>query len=307
MAKQNQGFIQSFNLNESENDSLILNVLGGSGISDDIAIIQNNLRNTSTIAYNSISSGFFFFGNDNVFTFTNNDIVTVSEDVNVGSTILSANTEYYVCNSDAKTKFKLSTRPSTSNLGISTIIVSSVSPTNFNFIRKDYVTIDNIVNFLKPEILDFDNNFGFFDDKKIVEAFTDTQDRQDSAIDFIATKYSGISDLIGDKEVLIEGSLTINDPTKFNISSTRLTDSKSPGIYVGGVRAFSSSNNPWSKVGTTLSTLSQEVSVSELNFVNEITITGISTEINTNTNVQSFTHTIPITINNETYYLLLST
>lgn len=305
MAKQNQGFIKNFNLRETENDALVLNVLGGAGISDDISIIQNNLRNISTISYNSISSGFFFFGDNSSFTFTNNDIVTVSKDVNVGITTLFANQEYYVCNSDTRTKFKLSTRPSTSNLGISTITVTSVSSTDFNFIRKDYVTIDNVVNFLKPEILDLD--FTFFEGNSVVNAFDLTQNRHEISKFGISTKYSGISDLISNKQISIEGSVSINDPAKFNISSSRLTDTKSPGIYVSGVRAFSSSNNPWTKVGTALSTSSQEVSVAELNFANEIVISGISTVLDTNVSVNDFTHTIPVSINGETYYLLLLT
>ena len=141
----------------------------------------------------------------------------------------------------------------------------------------------------------------------VVNAFDLTQNRHEISKFGISTKYSGISDLISNKQISIEGSVSINDPAKFNISSSRLTDTKSPGIYVSGVRAFSSSNNPWTKVGTALSTSSQEVSVAELNFANEIVISGISTVLDTNVSVNDFTHTIPVSINGETYYLLLLT
>lgn len=305
MARQNQGFRKDLNLNENENDALSLNVLGGAGISDDIAIIQNNLRNISTISYNSISSGFFFFGEDQGFVFTNDDIVGVSTDVSVGSTTLFSDENYYVCNSDSRTKFKLSTRPSTSNLGISTILVSSVSTTNFNFVRKDSVFIDNLVNFVKPEIDDLD--FTFLEGNSIKNAFESTQNTHDIANTTISTKYSGISDLDVNRQILIEGTLSLKDPSGFNISATKLNDTKSPGVFVNGVRAFSSNNNPWEKVGTALSTSSQQVTVGELHFENEITITGISTELSTVTAVTSFTHKIPSVINGETYYLLLTT
>ena len=48
------------------------------------------------------------------FVYTDDDVVSPSVDVSVGSTTLSAGTEYFICNSDFKSRFKLSFTSSTS-------------------------------------------------------------------------------------------------------------------------------------------------------------------------------------------------
>jgi hypothetical protein len=87
--KSNQGFLKSLNLLETPNDTTAINNLAGAGIAGDLRIIQNNLRNISTISVTSsnipVSGGFFTYPN-NEFVFTNDDVVGVSVNVNVGST-----------------------------------------------------------------------------------------------------------------------------------------------------------------------------------------------------------------------------
>ena len=61
MAKQNQGYRKDLNLDETTVDTQALNNLAGAGIAADLRIIQNNLRNTSSLAYSSNSNGFFTF------------------------------------------------------------------------------------------------------------------------------------------------------------------------------------------------------------------------------------------------------
>ena len=61
MAKQNQGYRKDLNLDETTVDTQALNNLAGAGIAADLRIIQNNLRNTSSLAYSSNSNGFFVF------------------------------------------------------------------------------------------------------------------------------------------------------------------------------------------------------------------------------------------------------
>ena len=84
MVIQNQGYRRDLNLNETPDDGLLINNLAGPGISDDLTVIQNNLRNTSSLSYNSLSNGFFSFPN-NELVYTNDDIVGVNVDVTVGS------------------------------------------------------------------------------------------------------------------------------------------------------------------------------------------------------------------------------
>lgn len=305
MVKQNQGFKQDLNLEENINDTQTLNNIGGAGIANDLRIIQNNLRNTSSLAYNSLSDGYFFFGSNNEFVFTNDDVVTVSVGVNVGITTLVAGQDYYVCNSDGRTRFKLSTTPST--VGVSTILVSSVSPTNFNFIRKDPVYQENIINFIQPEIQDTDEFSYFNGNNNINSIFNNVQTIQETAQFFIDKKFKGNADTTTNNDINIEGSVIIEDPAQLNTGDAGLADSKSPGIFIGGIRAFSSDNNPWTKVGTALSTISSDVSIGELYFEDNITISGIGTEVASQVAVTSFTHKLPVIINNETYYILLGT
>ena len=67
MAIANQGYRRDLNLKETTNDRLAIDNLAGAGTASDISYIQNNLRNISSIPFNSITSdGFFSFENDKV-------------------------------------------------------------------------------------------------------------------------------------------------------------------------------------------------------------------------------------------------
>ena len=222
--KQNQGFRRDLNFEENTNDVQALSNLGGVGLAGDLRVIQNNLRNTSRLAFNSVNltTDEFSFDTDKVldinsikseqfdstsslvtvtttvpyntykgelviledvttpgtastifngsfttqtvgaggtfytykvnnasfdgtatsgqltnakitfksniqFVYTKDDVVTVSQSVSVGSTTLNSGTEYYICNSDSETKFKLSFYPSAklpNDVGISTINIT---------------------------------------------------------------------------------------------------------------------------------------------------------------------------------------
>jgi hypothetical protein len=307
MVKQNQGFRKDLNLQETTNETQSLSNLGGSGIANDLRILQNNLRNTSTLSFNTavgaaISSGYFYFGSISEFVFTNDDVVGVRTDitVGVGVTLYKDNT-YYVCNSNTEDKFKLSTTPST--VGVNTITVSSVS-SSFDFVRKNPVYKENILNIIKPNFQDTEG-FNYIGGSSINNAFDGIAASNETAKYLITKKYKSNENTISPNDIKIEGSVKINDPENFNAGTTQLSDSKSPGIFIGDTRAFSSDNNPWAQVGTALSTSSSSVSIGELYFANDITITGISAESASSVAVTTYTHKLPVVINGETYYILL--
>ena len=75
MAIPNQGYRQDLNLEETPNDTTALNNIGGAGISNDLQIIQNNLRNISTVGYTSVTDGFFIDTTAD-YTYTNDDVIT---------------------------------------------------------------------------------------------------------------------------------------------------------------------------------------------------------------------------------------
>ena len=415
MAIQNQGFRRDLNLLETEDDRNAIDNLAGAGTNKDLAVIQNNLRNTSSIPFYAVDSeGFFSTISDRVigissitatgktdsegnkstkvtitlvnpflikfgdlvkisgitgvgstilngnftitgtspdlknytfpiseinysetitsvtgigfsisstdfFSFTKDDVINVNEEVKLSTTtILSPNTDYYVSETDGLSKFKLSTTSST--VGFNTVTITggaSLTPDNFIFSRQDAVHQQQIINYIKPDIQDPD--FDYFSGS-INDSLNSTQATIESAEYFMGKKYRGDRDTNVDDQIKFEGPVVINDPDNYNSTSDKVLGSspvrRSPGVYIGDTRAFSSDNNPWNKVGTALTTSSEEVSIGELAFLdgtNSMIITGINNDVSTVSGevATSFTHKIPVKIqdangNQESYFLLLT-
>ena len=418
MAIQNQGFRRDLNLKETEDDRNAFDNLAGSGTNKDIARLQNNLRNISSIPFYAVDSdGFFSTANDktigitsitatgiidndgsrsttiqvslinphlikfgdlvkingitgagekivngdfsisgtsndlktfsfskvgsaltetytsvsgitfslsasDIFSFTKDDVINVNQEVKLvgsGTTILSPNTDYYVSNSDGLTKFKLSTSPST--VGLNTITIAggaSLTPDNFQFNRKDPVHQQQIINYIQPDIQD--DEFNYLDGGSINGTMDLTQANIETAEYFMGKKYRGDADTTTTDPIAFEGSVVINDPNNYNDLASKINNNnpirRSPGVYIGDTRAFSSDNNPWNKVGTALTTSAEEVSIGELAFLdgtNSMVITGIGTDIRPVSGeiASSFTHKIPVKVqdangNQESYFLLLT-
>ena len=413
MAISNQGYRRDLNLQETTNDTVALDNLAGAGTADDISYLQNNLRNTSNIPFNSIdSNGFFSFATDrlisasaistsgsgttttitvtltnsyllkfgdlvelegitentslnaqysvtavspdlktitfvksglnytnsglslsgvsfklkvqNIFVYTDEDVVNLSENVTIGGVSLTENTNYYVVESDGVSKFKLST-----TLGGSAITITgsaTASPDNFQFKRKDDVHQQQVINYIPPEVQDADE---FSYPSNINSTIDTTQGNIESAEYFTLKKYRSDQSVTTSESIKFEGSINLHDPDNYNqtgslVTNQGVTGAPAPGIYIGDTRAFSSDNNPWVEStdddgGSTskLTTESEEVSIGELAFLdgnNSMVITGIENDISTVSGVvaSSFTHKIPIQVqdgsgNKESYYLLVST
>ena len=311
MAIANQGYRRDLNLLETPSGFSALDNIGGAGISFDLQIIQNNLRNISTAGFSTLTDGFFDFGSTSNFVFTNDDPIKFDTSVSFGATTFNTTDTFFICNSNGENKFKLSTTSSTSDTGINTISITGTASTNiFNFNRSDVVTKDNILNLIDPRSLQDDTFSTIRDGLSIIGAFDTVQENVENSKFFISRKYKGNADTTADRDIKVEGIVKVNDPVNFNDSVSDLGDAKSPGVFINNTRAFSSDNNPWEELGSddgtgTLSTDSLEVSVAELSLVNSISIGGTSTNSATSSNVTSFTHKLPVVINGETYSLLL--
>lgn len=275
-----------------------------------------------TETYTSVSGITFSLSASDIFSFTKDDVINVNQEVKLvgsGTTILSPNTDYYVSDSDGLTKFKLST--SSSTVGFNTITIAggaSLTPDNFQFNRKDPVHQQQIINYILPDIQD--DEFSYLDGESINGAMDDTQSNIESAEFFMSKKYRGDTDTTTTDPIAFEGSVVINDPNNYNNVASNISDNnpvrRSPGVYIGDTRAFSSDNNPWNKVGTALTTSAEEVSIGELAFLdgtNSMVITGIGTDIRPVSGeiASSFTHKIPVKVqdasgNQESYFLLLT-
>jgi len=415
MAISNQGYRRDLNLQETTNDTVALDNLAGAGTADDISYLQNNLRNTSNTAFNSIdSNGFFSFANDrliaassistsgsgttttitvtltnsyllkfgdlvelsgitendslnaqysvtavspdlktitfvksglnytnsglslsgvsfklksqNIFVYTDEDIVNLSENVTIGGVNLTENTNYYVVESDGVSKFKLST-----TLGGSAITIagnSTANPDNFQFKRKDDVHQQQVINFIEPEVQDTEE---FSYPSNINDSIEATQSSIESAEYFTLKKYRSDQSVTTSESIKFEGSINLHDPDNYNTNGNLvqnknpdgsvIPNAPAPGIYIGDTRAFSSDNNPWEETGNAdgtgkLETESEEVSIGELAFLDgndSMVITGIDNDVSTvsGDTASSFTHKIPIQIqdgsgNKESFYLLLT-
>jgi len=305
MAIQNQGYRKDLNLDETTIDTQALNNLAGAGIANDLRIIQNNLRNTSTLAYVSNSNGFFTFPDSIEAIFTNDDVVSVGTTVSIGSTTLEPSVDYFICNSDGESQFKVSTTSSTSAVGVSTISISGTpSPVTFDIIRKNPVHKENLINYIVPEVQDAIGEFSWTSDLNGV--FDSTAGNIDSAKYFIGRKYRNGSDLTTDREVKYEGTVTSADPANLNSGTSGLANPKSPGVFIGDTRAFSSNDQPWTETGSSLQTQSSEVSVGDLTFIGDVKIEGITaTNQSSNVNPTSYTHKLPVVIDGVTYFVLL--
>ena len=257
----------------------------------------------------------------NVFTFTDGDIININEDVTFnletgGSTTLASNIDYYVIKSNGVDKFKLSTTENGTSV-LPSDGVSGGTPDNFQFIRQDAVRQQQLINYIKPQVQDT-THFSY--DDSINDTLDFTQSNIESAEFFSLKKYRGDKNLTTSDPVKYEGSVVLNDPGD-SITDNGVNTSDAPGIYIGDVRAFSSDNNPWVKSSDTgntngkLTTESEEVSIGELAFLDggtSMVITGIENDISTvDITANSFTHKLPIKVqdasgNQESYFLLLT-
>ena len=334
MAIQNQGYRKDLNLSETTSEVKALNILGGEGIANDLRILQNNLRNTSELTYFDTqadnSDSFFIFPESVESIFTNGDVVTVNEDIlfrsgsNLSTIIrFSKEKDYFVVQSDGASKFKLSetidgtpvaipiTQPilgyRTDPTDNSTFVPNGPDyPNNvhFKFIRKNPVTKENVRNIIKPEIQDAVGQFSWTDD--INSPFDASSSNIDRAKYFIEKKFRNGSDVTTDRDIKFEGTLTSADPANLNSGESGLINSKSPGVFIGDTRAFSSNDQPWTETGSSLQTQSSEVSVGDLTFIGDVKIEGITaTNQSSNVNPTSYTHKLPVVIDGVTYFVLL--
>ena len=293
-----------------------------SGTSNDLKTFSfSKVGSALTEAYTSVSGITFSLSAADIFSFTKDDVINVNQEVRLvgsGTTILLPNTDYYVSDSDGLSKFKLSTSPST--VGFNTISIAggaSLTPDNFQFDRKDPVHQQQIINYIQPDIQD--EEFRYFDGS-INGVMDTTQANIETAEYFMGKKYRGDADTTTTDPIAFEGSVVTNDPNNYNNLASNITNNnpvrRSPGVYIGDTRAFSSDNNPWNKVGTALTTSAEEVSIGELAFLdgtNSMVITGIGTDIRPVSGeiASSFTHKIPVKVqdasgNQESYFLLLT-
>ena len=195
--------------------------------------LTNEFINYTEFGMN-ISSVQFILKPQNIFTFTDGDLVGVSTNVTIDGETFDQDTTYYVTDSNAINAFKLS-----STLGGSAISIggnSTASNDNFSFVRNDAVQQQNLINYIEPDYQDTDgegDDFSFLEGSTINESFDNAQTNTESAQYFTEKKYRGDQPVSVSDEIKFEGNVVLNDPANHITNSTEGVDSQyAPGIYI---------------------------------------------------------------------------
>ena len=279
----------------------------------------------------SVTSVSFTIKPQDIFTFTNGDVIKLSDDVtftkNNTTVSLSKSKTYYVVDSNAVNQFKLS--ETSDGSAISIPANATATSNNFTFIRSDAVYQGDLINYIEPEYQDSDEaageGFSLLENHGSINATFDiTKFNIDQSKYFMNKKYRGDRDMNTSDLVKIRGNLVLNDPDDIMSELNNVKAPPAPGIFIGETRAFSSDNNPWEKDGVegnsnaSLKTSSEEVKIGELVFLDggstgSAIITGLGNDVVEIDDIKAktFTHKLPIKIqdqngNQETYYLLLT-
>jgi hypothetical protein len=315
MAIAFQGFAIKNNLGEAESDRAILNNLGGSPIGDDIALLYNNNRNLSSVTVTA----------DNI----SGELITIPDAQAIYSNrtpIKVGSLTYYIKGSNGQDSFKLSSSPDLSD--------TVIDPPEGDYVRSDAVTFDNIRNYSivrrssDVNRTDSDTQLGFVTSSSRAVFLGNSTVRQtfeslEKNIDFYNFRKSKSlninSNFLGSKRLETSGVNIITDVD--NVNSASLTNS-SPGLFIynaetnSGIRAFSSSDNPWryDPIGdpNNLIVQTSSVNIGELKFnSNNIELISknlsepIVETVTSQTVISNFTHKVPISVNGETYFLCL--
>jgi len=262
---------------------------------------------------------------------------------NIGG--LNTNTTYYIVGlkvglGEFKVQQSFSLSLTKPVLGITPTTVSVGTITNnVEFIRKDEVTQENILNIIPVSTPD-QNGAGWTGfaigsaSGSFSDSFNAIEDNINTTNFDISKKYVTNKSIATESLIGVEGLITVKDPGNSNISAAALTAAKSPGVYITNpfssvtniakTRAFSSSSQPWApstdtedplaippKIGK-LTTKSTQVNIGDLFFENgikldgfdgDVTVTPVGT-VNTGTSTQ-FTHKLPVKINGVQYFILV--
>jgi hypothetical protein len=320
MAGAFQGFAVKSNLSESTSDRQIITNLGGSPLGDDITLLYNNKRNKSSITVTSDNIAL-----DNYIRFNETDISAVFSN----KTKLTINNQiFYVRDSNGLNEFRLSTNSNLSDIAAPLVGV---------YTRSDAITLENISNFSKirrstdVNAVQTETLTGFLNQSASIlgsESPTDLLETMEANLDFYkfrSTKsITKVTNFLSSNPNIIRGYVRIQDID--NLNSAGLTNN-TPGVFIynpgtgAGVRAFSSSDNPWSQNSPYLESSSNNINIGTLRSAtwvegttynarafsltlknSSIAPTVTETTIVSKTN---FTHKVPVIINNETYYLCL--
>lgn len=306
-----RGYIKTNNFGESQtadSDRRILDNLAGAGISSDISLFSNNLRNQSIITKDDyiFENNKFTITNIYMLPFANNTIVEYDEN------------SYIVKNSNLTTSFQLYPIDNLNSPFIPTAPFKDIT-------RNDSINFENISN-LNPQRLQTKPPSATIDSEDVNTAsefnpytYYGINENIDAIVQSVEMyEYKKDSSLVTDKENFVNSSLTVtgtititNVDSNNNPVTSTLDVDNDPGMFVSNgtskIRAFSDNSQPWQKISGGLLTNSTNTNVNQLVMsnpeINGLSVTSITTE-QINTSLKNEYYSVPVTVNGETYYLL---
>jgi hypothetical protein len=312
MAIAFQGFAIQENLSESKNDRAILNNLGEAPIGDDLTLLFNNNKNKSSMTVTESNVlGSVVQLPSNLAVFSNKTKITVGE------------SNFYIKDSNGIDQFSLSTTVELDD--------TVTNPPTGEYTRSDTITFENITNFsvlrrnTDTNSVDNETQLGFVRSEGTESFFSDRNSKQilegaEANIDFynyrrqLAIRRN--QNFLGNRLLIVNGVVTISDID--GVNNTGISNA-SPGLFIynpntgTGIRAFSSSDNPWTANGTNLEALTSKITIKNLNFLTDkIRLISKNGAILSESvlpplpiNSTNFTHKVPVIVNGETFYLCI--
>lgn len=233
---------------------------------------------------------------------------------------LAKNEKYYVVYSNSLDQFKVD--DAYVEIGVNNFIsITSPIEVDIVFIRTNKVEQQSLLYLITPEVNDEGFSYSFAGSGSVEDRFNTLEGNIDSSNFLRTKKLRTDSNNAFKDEIRLEGHLRVFDPDPYNQQTSDLFDQKS-GVYITNpssslddiqkLRAFSSNANPWTvETGTgDLLTQSSEMNIGDLNFnytgASTATLNGLQ-NVNTATNVDEtvFQYKLPVTVNNEIYFVLL--
>ena len=324
-----QGFVRDLNLIESDTGALdrgILDNLGGPNITDDLLLFDGNFKFVSKLE----PSHYTYDSSTDVTTVTGEGKVAFADDTMIS--FGSAPTEfiYKVHSSNGIDKFRIY-----NSLG--QVVSPEITPGVGQVLRRnDGVSFQNLSNLSSKRLeVSTSNSTGVSDDSGASDLFN--QYPAGEQVEYISSQLAiyyykrGRVPLTFENSsftppVTFRGQVMIVDSTA-TISST--PDTNSPGLFIidannpsaGAIRAFSDASNPWSDaVSGVLSTTEVSSEPNVLALHPDVAYTGITSStvpdivdsssslfVTENISTSTATHKLPILVNGQQYFILLST
>ena len=326
------GFVRTLNFQESNTavlDKGILDNLGGINVNADILLFDGNTKFVSKLVANEVGLANDYSVSNNVVTVTGEGKVAFSDDTKISFQGAPSSFIYTVFNSNGVDKFQIKDAN-----GV-TQSPSGTPPTYGTLRRSDHVTQENLSN-LSTKRLETNGSIssGISADGDaggdVFNQFT-----SNAQVAYIEDKI-GLFQYKRSRVPRNYELSTFSVPVKFSgainiinsvATSSTVPSNSSPGLFIvdasnpsaTAVRAFSDASNPWSEVTDALHTDENNAQADRLFFdpagsyandtpniecVNEsgAGVTLLVTQTNT---VSSATHKLPVSVNGETFFLLL--